>query len=240
MDGNQWGFCQSYGGVTNGMNVTVSGLSPGSQYYVSFRWAMRNQADSSEAVGYHVSLWTTSGWTDLWYTLVDTSQPWTPATSSPWTATTTTALLQVSISETLTTDHSILVDLIQVLVVPPVLGFVGISIGNPSSFEYPVLANTTYAQQSTNPGALLVLPTAAVPWYFPLGSRAGIATIGSFWDPLPGSAAPDGRQYMILQEYSLQPVNAWTYVLGLVKGSSYYLVSSSGCATSTMPPHSLI
>ena len=183
---------------------------------------MRNQADSSEAVGYHVSLWTTSGWTDLWYTLVNTSQPWTPATSSPWTATTTTALLQVSISETLTTDHSILVDLIQVLVVPPVLGSVGISIGNPSSFEYPVLANTTAAQQSTNPGALLVLPTAAVPWYFPLGSRAGIATIGSFWDPLPGSAAPDGRQYMILQEYSLQPVNAWTYVLGLVKGSSYY------------------
>jgi hypothetical protein len=233
---NQYAFMQTSTGtqLTN-MSCTLSGLTAGTAYNLTFWYAARSEGYTGNATQSQLTV--VLGTQQLWQSPanIQDSSGWTLA-SAPFTASTAT-LLQFNVVASSTNDRSILVDSVLVVSIAsplPTAGTVPINTAQAFSFEYPVLTPPTGVSLQSyiyNP-QISLSSTAYQPWTF-TPSQGGIALTGSPWDPPSPSAPPAGSQYAFLQVSPHSALNdqystMTTTVTGLTAGNQYSVSWSSG------------
>jgi hypothetical protein len=233
---NQYAFMQTSTGtqLTN-MSCTLSGLTAGTAYNLTFWYAARSEGYTGNATQSQLTV--VLGTQQLWQSPanIQDSSGWTLA-SAPFTASTAT-LLQFNVVASSTNDRSILVDSVLVASIAsplPTAGTVPINTAQAFSFEYPVLTPPTGVSLQSyiyNP-QISLSSTAYQPWTF-TPSQGGIALTGSPWDPPSPSAPPAGSQYAFLQVSPHSALNdqystMTTTVTGLTAGNQYSVSWSSG------------
>ena len=199
---------------TSNMTTTITGLSFGYPYAISFYWATRNgYSDTSQltiTVNGAVVFVSQNNLTD--------AAGWNFNQSAPFTATTSSAVIQFSVVSASNSDGAVLIDYIQFFSPPNALPLYNFSVGTPANFESPVIGSYLY-----NPGL-----SPMQPWIFTVG-QGGVGYSGGPFDPpypgTPNNDAPSANQYAFIQTggSGLQTSNMSAGLTGLTAGGSFIL-----------------
>ena len=237
---SQYAFLQTSPGDAccrgSNMSATVSGLTAGSSYNVSFYFAARSQGGIDNSSQSQLTVFMNGQ--QIWQSVpaIQDLNGWAPA-SGLFTASSTTAQLVFQVLSTSDNDHAILVDSVRVQPTASPLataGSTGINTIIALSFGSPPLNGSYYGPGvSLQPYWYNPPISAQQPWVW-TPYQGGIAITGSPFDPpapvLPPSA---GRQYAFIQvspnnALNDQSSNMSTTLTGLTPNAPYTISFYTG------------
>jgi hypothetical protein len=199
------------------MTTTVTGLSFGYPYAISFYWGTRNgYSDTSQlsVIVNGITLFVSQN------NLTDAAG-WNYNQTAAFAAASTTAVLQFAVISATNSDGAVLIDNIQFFSPPTALPLYNFSVGTPAYFESPVIGSYLY-----NPGL-----SPLQPWVFTV-NQGGIGYSGGPFDPpypgTPNNDPPSANQYAFIQTspnnaVGMRSSNMSAALIGLTPQTSYIL-----------------
>ena len=220
--GVQYAFLQvsphsALGDASSNMSTSISGLSFGYPYAISFFYGTRNgygQTSSLTVWVNGVSVYQSA------QNLADSAGWQAASTSTFFVPAAGTATLLFQVQSLSNSDGAILIDAVSVFSPPTALPLYNITVGSPFGFfESPTGISYIY-----NPPLSVLQPWL---WTVPQG---GVGTAGSPWDPpypnTPNDDSPSPNQYAFIQTspnnaVGMRVSNMTTGLVGLTAGTSY-------------------
>ena len=216
-DGSQYAFLQGPASMT----TTVSALTVGGRYMLTFLVAVRAQTENPTDSTLLIRVDGTTVYASTG-AVGDVLGGWKQVTTTSFISPQAQVTLQVSTDPSSGADQAVLIDGVTVVDCMATDAF---SLGCLQSFESPPLASGGYTYFAEGS-----------PWSWKGegadGLGGGIAALGSPWDAPSPSSPPDGSQYAYLQDGS----SMYTTVVGLSNGEQYVLSFSVGVRTQTQNP----
>ena len=197
--GSQYAFLQTSpnsvaGFQSSAMWTTLSGLTSGSSYVISFYWAVRAENNDETEPGYDSQSQITVivNGVNVYTSQQNLSDPyggWAQAISGQFVASGSSAPIVFTVTSLSNDDHTILFDSV-VVAAPSAFPTSSLAVGTIGGFESPANWGNNYYY---NPPV-----TVLQPWTWPV-NLGGIAVLGSPFDAPPPTTNPSPNQYAFIQ-----------------------------------------